>query len=163
MKPEQVKVAVTLDNGGVVIMTVVVNDGQNVAIAPTEEYIDGIVTQSSAHGWDGTPVSWRLVYDWELPLDRSFRAAWEDTTGGVGVNMPKARVIHLDRIREAREPLLAELDAQYVRALEADDKRAIADVASKKQALRDLPQTLDLESAKTPDELKAIWPEALKW
>ena len=35
-------------------------------------------------------------------------------------------------------------------------------IALAKQALRDLPQTFDLSSPVTPDELKAAWPDELK-
>lgn len=35
------------------------------------------------------------------------------------------------------------------------------DVTTEKQKLRDLPQTLDLTVAQTPEDLKALWPADL--
>ena len=165
MKPEQVKVAVSLDNGGVVIMSVVTNDGNRVQVAPGTAYIDSLITQSASHtgGWEGLPVSWRQVTDSEIAaLDRYFRGAWVDS-GGLTINMPKARLIHLLRIREARRPKFLLLDAEYLRAHEQGDTVLMQQVAAQKQALRDLPTTYapTLEAAATPAQLKAIWPSEL--
>ena len=78
----------------------------------------------------------------------------------VTVNMPKARGIHMDKIRLVRNKQLADLDVAFMRAVETGDASEQARVASEKQALRDIPQTLDL-TTDTPEELKAIWPVEL--
>lgn len=97
----------------------------------------------------------------DIPSDRTFREAWECSSGRVAVNMDKAREIHMDRIRKVRDRELAKLDVEYQRADERGDATAKAQVAARKQALRDIPQTFDLTQAKTPEELKALWPEGL--
>ena len=162
MKPEQVKVAVALDTGGVAIMSVVLNDGKNVVHDPTPEYVNALIEQSrqAGSGWGGNPVSWRFIRDDELSLDRTYRAAWEDT-GSLAVNMPRARAIHMDLIRAARTPFFKALDDAYLRADEAGDTARKRQVAAQKQALRDLPTTFDLSGARTPEELKALWPQEL--
>ena len=75
------------------------------------------------------------------------------------INMPKARGIHMDKIREVRNKELAKKDIEFMKALEADDGSHTA-IATEKQALRDIPQTFDL-TTDTVDELKNKWPEGL--
>ena len=75
----------------------------------------------------------------------------------INVNMPKARAIHMDKIRAVRNRQLASLDVPFMQAGETGDVSELARIASEKQALRDIPQTLDL-TTDTPEELKAIWP-----
>lgn len=85
----------------------------------------------------------------DIPTDRHFRNAWRQNAAKVAVDMPLARVIHMDHIRIARDEKLKLLDIEA---------RKGNDVAVEAQALRDLPQTFDLSGAATPDELKALWP-----
>jgi len=80
-----------------------------------------------------------------------------DTDGRPKVDMPKARGIHMDQIRSVRNKQLADLDVPFMRAVETGDTSGQARIASEKQVLRDIPQTLDL-TTDTPEELKAIWP-----
>lgn len=100
-----------------------------------------------------------------LPGDRSFRDAWvrdmTDDPAPVRVDMPRARAIQLRRIRRARDRALAALDVDYQRADESGDAVEKRRVAARKQALRDLPETLDLEAAETPEQLEAAWPALL--
>jgi len=75
------------------------------------------------------------------------------------INMPKARGIQMDKIREVRNKELAKKDIEFMKALEADDGSSAA-IAVEKQTLRDIPQTFDL-TTDTADELKQKWPEGL--
>jgi len=84
----------------------------------------------------------------ELP-DRSFREAWGHD---LKVDMPRARVKHMERIRRMRDKKLKELDIETLKG---------NDVQEEKQVLRDIPATFDLDSASTPDELKALLPKEL--
>ena len=95
-----------------------------------------------------------------VPSDRTFREAWI-YDGAIKVHMGKAKEIHKNRWREARKPLLENLDAEFMRALESDDKAKMAEIKAKKQALRDITKT-DLSAVATPEALKQIWPEILK-
>jgi hypothetical protein len=74
---------------------------------------------------------------------------------GFGIDMTKAKEIHKDNIRIAREPLLAALDIEFQRALEAG--ASTTDIVAKKQALRDAPADSGISAATTADELKAQW------
>ena len=75
----------------------------------------------------------------------------------IRVNMARARAIHMDVIREARNVELAALDVPYMRAIEGRDTEAQTTIAKQKQLLRDIPQQFDL-TAGTPNQLKQRWP-----
>lgn len=98
-------------------------------------------------------IDYEVIDVSELPKDRTFRNAWEVSGEKVNINMDKARNIHMDNIRIAREKKLKELDIETMKG---------NDVQAQKQKLRDIPQTFDLTIATTPEELKALWPDELK-
>jgi hypothetical protein len=114
----------------------------------------------------------RVVSFHEIPFEtipqtakqryEGFRDAWTDLgpTGPV-VDIPKARGIHMDRIRKAREPEFKRLDEAYLRADESGDSVSKRAIAAEKQKLRDLPQTFDLSTCTTAAELHALWPSIL--
>ena len=70
----------------------------------------------------------------------------------ITINLDKAKEITKERLREEREPLLAEQDVAFQRALEtgADTSSIVAE----KQRLRDIANLVD--SATMLDELKAL-------
>ena len=103
----------------------------------------------------------KVVDESVIPADRTFRGAWEDSVGVVVVNMTKAKLLHMARIRQARDAKLAELDTESLLAIESDDKLKQKQITDLKQVLRDIPQTLDLGQAQTPEQLKALWPAEL--
>ena len=74
---------------------------------------------------------------------------------GFGIDMAKAREIHKNNIREAREPLLKALDVDFQKALETG--ASTTDIVSKKQALRDAPADSAIDSASDEAALKAQW------
>lgn len=80
----------------------------------------------------------------------------------ITVNMNKAREIKKDMIRAERAPLLAALDVEYMRAVEMGDTAKQAEIAAQKQALRDATKDPAISAAQTPDQLKAVVPEALQ-
>ena len=74
---------------------------------------------------------------------------------GFNIDMAKAREIHKNNIRAAREPLLNALDIEFQKALETSS--STTDIVSKKQALRDAPADSAIDSASNEAELKAQW------
>lgn len=74
----------------------------------------------------------------------------------ITVNMVKARNIWRDRLRAERKPRMEKLDVEYQRADEAGDAAWKADVANRKQVLRDAPQDPRIDSAATPQDLTLI-------
>ena len=106
-------------------------------------------------------ASYRIIDRSQLPADRTFRDAWTDDfpTETVDINMEKARAIHMDKIRTARNKALAKLDAEHRKA--SGDVSKQAEIDAKAQILRDIPSTFDLSIANTIDELKSLWPAEL--
>jgi len=109
-------------------------------------------------------------------LDRDFRPAWQFTPAdGAGVNMVKARQLHFQRIRLARDARFPHLDAEFAKydgqAQYGDDIGAKAaavlqakQVEARRQQLRNAPQSVETQiaAAATTAALKAIWPAALQ-
>lgn len=109
-----------------------------------------------------TYVSHRQMPDDAIPLDRTFRDAWADTTPEliIDIDMAKARNIHLERIRIKRNAELSKLDIQATKAQDVGDAETLTQIKARKQELRDLPSILapTLASAASVDALKAIQP-----
>jgi hypothetical protein len=97
-----------------------------------------------------------------VPADRTFRDAWKLDQSQLVVDMAKAREIHKDHLRQMRAPRLAEADAEFLRAIEIEDRQLQAEIAAKKQALRDVTADPAIAAARTPEELKAAVPAILK-
>lgn len=74
----------------------------------------------------------------------------------ITVNMAKAREIKREKIRIQRAPLLAALDVDFMRAVEAGDTAEQARIAAEKQRLRDAPDDPRIDAAQTPQELAAL-------
>lgn len=104
---------------------------------------------------------WRIVDVSEIPSDRTFRGAWEDSDG-IKVNMTKARQIHMNRLRDKRKPKLEALDKEQLRGLEDNDAVKLDEIKAKKKSLRDITQTFDLTRFATPEALKEAIPDELK-
>ena len=92
--------------------------------------------------------------------EAEFFDAWE-WDGTAKVNMAKARLIHMNRIRKARNKELAAKDITFMRAVESGDTAAQATIATEKQVLRDLPATFNLSGKNTSSTLHAAWPTEL--
>lgn len=129
------------------------------------EYRAIVIGQNMAKGVipANTPLI-DLPNDWSAAThtpdnNRAYRAAWKLTGSAVDVDMVKARVIHMNYIRAARDKKLEETDKQLA-AL--DGGPVPGPLKTQRQKLRDLPQTVDLSTATTVAALKAIWPVELQ-
>ena len=103
----------------------------------------------------------REITEADIPITHVFKDAWEDDGTDVVVNMPKARAIQMDRIREARDAELVVADNDLKKAEDAADTAEITRVRARRKKLRDIPQTFDLTVAATPEALDALWPTDL--
>lgn len=135
------------DEGGVSVITPVINDEIGLTIGE-------IATKDVPSG-----KAFQIVDDNEIPKDRIFRNAWKKGNGKVEVDMPKARIIHMDRIRKVRDTELEKSDKEVVRVLE--DGGNLTALKAKRKKLRDIPKDFDLESVNTSDGLKNKWPVEL--
>lgn len=125
------------------------------------QIVDGTPEEAIAKWETGgrhTMVSWREVQLADIPPNRKFRNAWAP---GLTVDMPKARIIHMDRIRAARDRTLAQADTNLARAQDDNDGPEQARLRTLRRTLRDLPQNFDLSGATTPEALDALWPAEL--
>ncbi len=75
----------------------------------------------------------------------------------IGVNIPKAKELQKERFRQVRKPLLEALDVDYQRADEAGDASKKTEIATKKQALRDVTNNTALNDATSEAEVRAVW------
>jgi hypothetical protein len=178
MQREYVRVAVTMDNGELRILSVL-------TLGPGSVLPRGATWENRDLGWwrrnptdaelllealqmypagvdsDGNPLprpaQMRRVLLETLPGDRTYRDAWTDTASGVDHDMSKARAVHLNLVRHARAVKLEALDRDFARAFGQGNRQEADSIEAQRQTLRDLPQTLDVDGAKTIEELKAKW------
>lgn len=148
---EQTKIAITLSDDSLVIMSFINNDYNGIIREATSANINAEIAKAGFNA-----KSWRIIQDADLIPDRTFRNAWKDT-GKIEVDMPKAREIHKDNLRKARTKLLTDLDIEYLIADEANDSTKKNEIKAKKQILRDITDNPDIVNATTPEQLKEVW------
>lgn len=102
------------------------------------------------------------VVDAIAPQKKPFRNAWTWNGVTLAVDMPKARVIWRQEMRAHRAKRWQLWDAEYLKADEAGDLARKAQLAAKRQQLRDVTAHPGIDAATTPDELKAVWPAILE-
>ena len=173
MKMETVKIAITDIEGNVAVMELItvgrgdslpfggewIGEGWWMREASDENVLHEI--RRGEQSYLKPTQSWRRIKADEIPADRTFRDAWRDAGDRLDVHMPKARAIHLERVRVARAVKLDELDRDWMKAT-GQGKKAEADaVEAKRQRLRDLPSSLLVEAAETPEDLKTLWDDEL--
>lgn len=151
------KYALTLQDGSVAIMTLVKQeDGEWPELAEVVRKFNDVAANGKR------AVSHRQIDAEDVPADRTFREAWRDGGAAIEHDMPACRAIWKEKMRQARKPLLSDLDVAYQRADEAGDSQEKQNVALEKQALRDVTSDPAIEAAATVEELKAVWPDILK-
>jgi hypothetical protein len=128
---------------------------------PTRANIDAELARHR-EAWDvlGKPAvrDYSFIDPADIPEKDYLRNAWRE---GFSVDMPHARELHRDRIRTARAPRLAALDAAFQQADETGDEQGKERVVAEKKALRDAPNNPAIEEAQTPEALRAVWPSEL--
>jgi hypothetical protein len=104
-------------------------------------------------------LSWSVV-DGSVDVTDEYRDAWRDHDGkAAAYDLPRARELHRAKLRRERAPLLAALDVDSLKALEAAEPDANAKlraVGVRKQALRDAPADPRIDAAETIEELRAV-------
>ena len=94
-------------------------------------------------------IEYKIVNVSEISSDRTFRNAWV-LDNEITVDIPKAKVITKNKLREERKPLLEAQDILFMQAQESgtDTSR----IVTEKQRLRDI--TKQVDNMTTVDELK---------
>tara|TARA_Y100001963_G_scaffold125667_1_gene177454 strand:- start:227 stop:685 length:459 start_codon:yes stop_codon:yes gene_type:complete len=91
----------------------------------------------------------------DVPTDDTFFDAWKFESNKIMTDMTKAKELHKQKIREARETKLAELDIEFQKAQETSADTST--IVSKKQALRDAPADSAINAASDEAALKSQW------
>ena len=95
-----------------------------------------------------------------LDINNDFFDAYEfNQDKGAVINIKKAKEIKLNKFRQARKPLLEQLDIDYMRAVESSNTAKKKSIVDKKQELRGI-TSIDLPD--NVDELAEFWPDSLK-
>ena len=140
----------------------VAKGGYGIPADHPHNYVEDVDLKAKEETLGGTSFRYRGKPDDAGRRDGK-EGAWEmDTDGTPKVNMVKARVVHMDRIRVIRDRELAAKDISFMRAVEDGNTDAQATIKTEKQNLRDIPQTFDITTGvDTPEKLKAKWPDGL--
>lgn len=103
-------------------------------------------------------VSHREIEETDIPeIDRYFRSAWIDNgSGKLDIDPSKALEIKKDKLRALRKPKLEVLDVAYMRAVELGDAFKQADIAAKKQVLRDVTLNLPVDLVELKNYMPAV-------
>lgn len=140
------KIIYSLPDGRVAVVHPVINTHPEPEKITENEALERAIARLPAG------VVFQVVDETSIPSDRTFRDGWKEGAGKVEHDMVKCREIHRGRMRIARAPKLAALDVEQLRG---------RNVEAEKQALRDVTADPRIDSATTPEELKAVWPEVL--
>jgi hypothetical protein len=180
---DQVPVAVTMDDGSTVVMSFMLRgssptlpygarweDGQGKTGIwlrdPTDENLFAELSKACPLVDQlgipkPQPVRYKVVGWSDVPKDRTYRDALRHTDQGFHHDLAQAKMLHLDKIRRARTARLGELDKDWMRAVGQGNKQEADTIEAQRQALRDVPETVNMDGATTIDELKALWPANL--
>ena len=133
-------------------------EGAVVSWAETE---DEFVSRIALKDVPSDALAQRICDESEIPVDRHFRDAWEDN-GVIEVNMTKAREIKRDSLRALRVPLFVVNDLALRDAHIAGNAVALAAAIARRDALRAVTEDRAIETAATPEALKAVLPRVLQ-
>lgn len=158
----------TLENGGLVHPDddlLFADDGSPVCVESTANFVARVLARHVPAGVIHEVIDTR-TFLWpsdNMDGDKYFKDAWRHVPGEkrVEVDMPKARILHMNNIRMSRDAELEALDVPFMRAVEAGDITEQQRIAAQKQVLRAIPQTFDLATYTTPEALRAAWPVQL--
>lgn len=152
---DYVKIAIQPENNSLSIMTFLTKvrlyNGIETyvdEVEPTTENIEAEIRKA----FGNTALSWQIVDEADIPTDRKYRAAWVLQGNSVVVDMTKAAELEMRTIREKRNELLAASDVYVLPDrwnTYTEEKQT--EWAAYRQALRDLPETIE-------DPFNPIWP-----
>lgn len=119
--------------------------------------IADIVSKDAPKNPDGSTPEFVSAFEAEIP-DLDYLGSFKLNGKKIDIDIPKAKEIRRDQFRAIRAKKFEILDVESIKALESGDSVKLADISSKKQALRDvtkipLPDTLE--------EIRAFLPAIL--
>lgn len=125
-------------------------DNKLAVIIPTGDVMDAVkdVPQD-------TPYA---IVDSLEGVDNDYFDGYIYADGEAVADIAACKNIHLDKFRAARAPKLAALDVAFMKAVEVFNSGEQADIAAKKQELRDITK---ITLPDTLPEIKEVWPDIL--
>src|SRR3989304_9225551 len=123
-----------------------------------EEYLARVIARNHETGELGPATIFKIVDEAEIPV-RHYRNAWRFDGTAIKHDMAVARRMKLDEeIRPERNQRLAKKDVEFSRALATGNQATEDSVEASRQALRDLPETVQptLDAITDPVALKAF-------
>ena len=137
--------------------------GNLAVVVPAPDFLDSTNGTMDKLVNDSIPIGtqYHVVSSDLIPSDRYFRGAWTIDDGTkINVDLIKARKIHLDNLRIIRNEKLNALDIIFMQALEKKDGSELV-ISQKKQKLRDMPQSINLDAITDVETLKNFMPDIL--
>lgn len=102
------------------------------------------------------PVKWRRIRQEDIPADRTFRNALTDDGAKLHHPVEKCKPLHLEKLRRLRQPVLDQLDRDWMKANGTGDTAEATKIEAKRQRLRDITKDPRIDAAQTPEDLKQI-------
>lgn len=102
-----------------------------------------------------------IVEQSALPQHYGFRNAMR-FNGSVVCDLQAAKIIHRDKLRDLRTPLMHSLDCEWMMAVGTGNTTKAAQIEARRQLLRDAPAYPAIDAAASPLDLKAAIPDCLK-
>ena len=143
-------------------------DGGVSVVCPAPEYVARFTTEAEALDAiraKDVPADAANVYVCdvaEVPASRRFRNCWRQAgTAPPSVSLPLARTQRMAEIRAERDKRLVASDGQIARAQDIGTPAEVAALKTYRQALRDVPQAIDLGTLPTAEALATfdlVWP-----
>lgn len=133
------------------------NAGYLIQCDPSQS-IEQIAQKDLPRNPDGSLPDYVTANDGVLP-DLYFVDAVDIQGKKASINIEKAKAVQIDRWRSIRSSKLQQLDLESLKAIESGDAVKQAEVAAKKNALRDVTK---LPLPNTPEEIKNYIPDILK-
>ena len=141
-------------------------DGGVSVVYPAPEYVARFATEAEAleaiqaKGVPTNAMNVHICDEFVIPASRRFRNCWRQVGGATppSVSISLARAQRMSEIRSERDKRLILSDAQMARAQDIGAPAEIAALKTYRQSLRDLPQTINLNSIQDVDNLAAYEP-----
>jgi len=126
-------------------MKILVNNGDSVSIVtPTPQALKTMSVEEIATKDVGSDKTFAVVEDSVIPLDRTFRDAWESVDNkSIVVSDVKATDISKNIIRRWREKEFYVNDVELQNAIADGDNATKVDAIARRNYLRDLPASCD--------------------
>ena len=110
-----------------------------------------------------TEYNFRIILKDEVAGSLEFFQAFKDKGDSIEVNLEKAKLIKVERVRRERNDVLNKMDKEFIIAERNNDKGKIAKLEARRLVLLDVPQDIEARMSSINDinELRALEHEAL--